>query len=72
MLVAATQVFWVTLMALIRTELDEQVEPAIREGGSLDKVRVVELALLGVGTLGSMLSIQVEIELVFFFLGGGS
>ena len=48
-------------MALVRTELDERVEPAVREGGSLDKVQVVELALLGGGALGSMLWIQVEI-----------
>ena len=61
-----------TLMALVRTELDERVEPAVREGGSLDKVQVVELALLGGGASGSTLSIQVEIELGFLFLGGRS
>ena len=72
MLVAATRAFWVTLMALVRTELDERVEPAVREGGSLDEVRVVELALLGGGASGSTLLIQVEIELGFLFLGGRS
>ena len=42
-----------------------------KRGGSIGEVQVVELAAL-LGALGSMLSIKVEIELGFLFLGGGS
>ena len=50
----------------VRVECKEQVEPMVREGGGLKEALrkvdlLVELALLGGGAWGLMLSIQVEI-----------
>ena len=50
----------------VRVECKERVEPTVREGGGLKEALrkvdlLVELALLGGGAWGLMLSIQVEI-----------
>ena len=64
---------------LVRVECEERVEPMVREGGGLKEALhkvdlLVELALLGSGAWGLMLSIQVEIGScsAFLFLEGGT